>query len=70
MGDGATLWQLIEKENAHIYVCGDASNMAKDVHTALLKVFVGHGGLSESQASEYLEALGKKARYERDVWVT
>eukprot|EP00731_Ephydatia_muelleri_P028222 Em0019g1095a len=70
IGDGATLWQLIEKQNAHIYVCGDASNMAKDVHTALLKVFVGHGGLSESQATEYLEALGKKARYERDVWVT
>ncbi len=34
---GAELWRWIN-DGAHIYVCGDANRMAKDVEQALLEV--------------------------------
>jgi sulfite reductase (NADPH) flavoprotein alpha-component len=42
--------------------------MAKDVEAALLEIFREHGGLSEAGAAEYLGALRKAGRYQRDVY--
>ena len=44
--------------------------MAGDVHQALLKVFQEQGGMGDTQAHSYMEALEKAERYQRDVWVT
>jgi len=53
---------------AYFYVCGDASRMAKSVEQALLDaIAVGSGGTLE-QAAEYLEAMKKQKRYQRDVY--
>ena len=41
---GAELWRWIN-DGAHIYVCGDANRMAKDVEQALLEVIAEFGGM-------------------------
>jgi sulfite reductase (NADPH) flavoprotein alpha-component len=56
------------QEGAHLYVCGDASRMAKDVHAALIDVAVTHGGQSPDQAREWLADLLQQGRYARDVY--
>ena len=64
---GAQLWAWLQ-EGAHVYVCGDASRMAKDVDAALREVVSGHGGMSADAANEYVSALGRDKRYVRDVY--
>jgi len=53
---------------AHIYVCGDASAMADDVHEAIRGVLRSEGGLSDDQASAQLDELRTTGRYQRDVY--
>ncbi len=52
----------------YIYICGDASRMAKDVDKAIHKVVETAGGLSEEEAVAYVDALKKAKRYLRDVY--
>ncbi|WP_243049232.1 assimilatory sulfite reductase (NADPH) flavoprotein subunit [Dyella sp. RRB7] len=56
------------RDGAHLYVCGDASRMARDVHAALIEVAVTHGGQSPDQAREWLAGLLQQGRYARDVY--
>ncbi|KAF4108336.1 NADPH--cytochrome P450 reductase isoform X1 [Onychostoma macrolepis] len=62
------LWKLIHSNNAHIYVCGDARNMARDVHTAFYAIAEEVGGLTHTQAVDYFKKLMTKGRYSQDVW--
>ena len=32
------LWEMIGKKGGHVYVCGDAKMMAKDVHNIIVEV--------------------------------
>jgi sulfite reductase (NADPH) flavoprotein alpha-component len=64
---GAELWRWIQ-EGAHIYVCGDANRMAKDVEQVLLDVVAEHGAMDTEQADEYLSELRLARRYQRDVY--
>ncbi|WP_245650204.1 diflavin oxidoreductase [Millisia brevis] len=64
---GADLYAWLE-EGAQLYVCGDATRMAKDVDTALHRIVGEHGGLSDDAAEDYLSALRKDKRYLRDVY--
>jgi len=63
----AQLWDWI-KDGAHIYVCGDASRMAKDVDQALRDIATAHGDLDPDEASVYLKTLASERRYARDVY--
>ncbi len=65
--NGAELWQWIQ-QGAHIYVCGDANNMAKAVETALLELISTHGQLDADDADAYLDQLRDDRRYQRDVY--
>ncbi len=56
------------EEGGHIYICGDASRMAKDVDKAIHKAVELAGGKSEEDAKAYVEALKKEKRYLRDVY--
>jgi sulfite reductase (NADPH) flavoprotein alpha-component len=49
-------------------VCGDASNMAPDVHEALISVVSEEGRLSREAAEAYLRSLERDHRYQRDVY--
>ncbi len=61
-----TLWQWLE-DGASIYVCDDATRMAKDVHRALVKVVETAGEKSAEEAEKHLQALPESHRYHRDV---
>ena len=60
-------WTWLE-DGAHVYVCGDARRMAKDVDTALHEVIRKAGGKSPEQAAEYVQKLKTGKRYQRDVY--
>jgi sulfite reductase (NADPH) flavoprotein alpha-component len=63
----AELYAWLER-GAYFYVCGDATRMAKSVETALLDaIATGSNGTLE-QAAEYLAAMKKQGRYQRDVY--
>lgn len=64
---GAELWRWIN-DGAHIYVCGDANRMAKDVEQALLEVIAEFGAMDTETADEYLSELRVERRYQRDVY--
>ena len=61
------VWSWLE-EGAHVYVCGDAKRMAKDVDAALHKIIESAGGRSAEQASQYVQAMKSAKRYQRDVY--
>ncbi len=64
---GRDLWEWIA-EGAHIYVCGDAKRMAKDVELALVDIVAQHGARSPEEASAFVTELKKKGRYQQDVY--
>ncbi|MDX1677428.1 assimilatory sulfite reductase (NADPH) flavoprotein subunit [Arsukibacterium sp.] len=63
----AELFQWLE-QGAHVYICGDANRMAKDVHQALLDIVQQQGGKSAEQAQLYLDELRVAKRYQKDVY--
>jgi sulfite reductase (NADPH) flavoprotein alpha-component len=64
---GRDLWAWIN-DGAHLYVCGDAQRMAKDVDAALTDVVAEHGGCSAAEARSFLAELKAKGRYQTDVY--
>lgn len=64
---GRDLFDWIEN-GAHVYVCGDATQMARDVHEALIDVIAEHGGRGAAQAAEYIDRVQREGRYSRDVY--
>ncbi len=63
----AELWKWLQ-EGAYFYVCGDAKRMAKDVDLALHEIIAQQGGMTPEAAAEYVKALKKAERYQRDVY--
>jgi sulfite reductase (NADPH) flavoprotein alpha-component len=63
----APIWAWLQ-EGASIYVCGDASRMAKDVHNTLHKIVEQEGNMSVEAATEFVETLKDQHRYHRDVY--
>jgi sulfite reductase (NADPH) flavoprotein alpha-component len=53
------------ESGAHLYVCGDATRMARDVHAALVDIVATHGA---RDGDEYLAQLQQQGRYARDVY--
>jgi sulfite reductase (NADPH) flavoprotein alpha-component len=63
----AELWRWLE-DGAHLYVCGDAKRMAKDVDAALHEIIQKAGGKSADDAKAYVAKLKSDKRYQRDVY--
>nr|WP_036496675.1 bifunctional nitrate reductase/sulfite reductase flavoprotein subunit alpha [Nocardia sp. BMG111209] len=64
---GAELWSWL-RDGGHLYVCGDAARMAKDVDDALLTLARVHGKLDEDGALAFKKQLAAEKRYLRDVY--
>ena len=64
---GRDLWSWLA-DGAHIYVCGDAKRMAKDVEIALVDIVAQHGARSAEDATAFVTDLKKKGRYQQDVY--
>ncbi|EPY83948.1 NADPH--cytochrome P450 reductase isoform 3-like protein [Camelus ferus] len=66
--DKEHLWKLIHDGGAHIYVCGDARNMARDVQNTFYDIVAEQGAMEHAQAVDYVKKLMTKGRYSLDVW--
>jgi sulfite reductase (NADPH) flavoprotein alpha-component len=64
---GRELWSWIA-DGAHVYVCGDAQRMAKDVERALIDIVAAHGARSTNEAITFVAELKKAGRYQMDVY--
>jgi sulfite reductase (NADPH) flavoprotein alpha-component len=66
---GAEVWEWFER-GAYFYICGDKKYMAKDVHQALIDIAQEHGGMSEADATHFIEKtmMREEKRYLRDVY--
>ncbi|HEY4774552.1 MAG TPA: sulfite reductase subunit alpha [Xanthobacteraceae bacterium] len=64
---GRDIWAWLA-EGAHVYVCGDAKRMAKDVERALVEVVAQHGARAVDEAIAFVADLKKKGRYQQDVY--
>ncbi|CAH1231416.1 POR [Branchiostoma lanceolatum] len=62
-----TVWNLLN-DGAHVYVCGDARHMAHDVDMVLHDIVEERGGMTQSQAKDFIKGLRNKGRYACDVW--
>ncbi len=56
------------KNGAYVYVCGDESKMAKDVHEALIEILKKENNISFEESEKLLDQLRKDGRYLRDVY--
>jgi NADPH-ferrihemoprotein reductase len=65
--EAKALWPLLEG-GAYLYVCGDAKNMAKDVHRALISLVQKGKKCSGTAAEAWVKAMQDAGRYQRDVW--
>jgi sulfite reductase (NADPH) flavoprotein alpha-component len=63
----SSFWNWLQ-DGASVYVCGDASRMAKDVHSALHTIVEKQGNMSSAAAEEYVQSLKEQHRYHRDVY--
>jgi sulfite reductase (NADPH) flavoprotein alpha-component len=64
---GREVWTWIA-DGAHIYVCGDAQRMAKDVERALIDIVAAHGARTTNEAVHFIAELKKAGRYQADVY--
>jgi sulfite reductase (NADPH) flavoprotein alpha-component len=64
---GRELWTWLA-EGAHVYICGDAKRMAKDVERALVDIVAQFGARSTDEAVAFVGELKKKGRLQQDVY--
>jgi sulfite reductase (NADPH) flavoprotein alpha-component len=64
---GRDLWAWLA-DGAHIYVCGDAKHMAKDVEAALIEVVATFGLRSTNEAIGFVAEMKKSGHYQQDVY--
>jgi len=64
---GRDLWAWLA-DGAHVYVCGDAKRMARDVEGALVEIVAQHGARSTDEAIAFVANLKKTGRYQQDVY--
>lgn len=62
-----SFWQWLQ-EGASLYVCGDATRMAKDVDAALHTIVEQQGNFDQEAARDYVQRLKDENRYHRDVY--
>jgi sulfite reductase (NADPH) flavoprotein alpha-component len=64
---GRDLWAWLA-DGAHVYVCGDAKRMARDVEGALVEIVAQHGARTTDDAIAFVAQLKKSGRYQQDVY--
>lgn len=65
--NAAELWSWLDA-GAHVYVCGDAKRMARDVDQELQSIVAEHGRMAPPAAKAFVAGLAKDGRYQRDVY--
>ncbi len=65
--NAAELYKWIS-DGGYVFVCGDASQMARDVDETLRGIIAEHGDRSVKNAATYVKAMAAEGRYVRDVY--
>lgn len=67
---GQELCRLLLHQNAHVYVCGDAKNMARGVYASFRDILDGCGEVlgHTNNGEEFLNGLKQERRWMEDVW--
>jgi sulfite reductase (NADPH) flavoprotein alpha-component len=65
--EAAQMWRWLE-DGASVYVCGDATRMARDVDAALHTIVGQQGNLDAEAARDYVQQMKDDRRYQRDVY--
>lgn len=63
----AELWSWLQ-EGAVLYLCGDATRMAKDVEATLLQIAQDQGAMPADKATAWLDDLTRQRRFRKDVY--
>ena len=63
----AATWNLLDRDQAHVYVCG-AVRMGHDVSETLQTIVAEQGNLSLDEAKQYLARLGHEGRFVQELW--
>jgi sulfite reductase (NADPH) flavoprotein alpha-component len=61
------IWSWL-KEGAYVFVCGNASKMAKDVDQTLQAIIGKEGGYPPADVKNFIKELKKTNRYQRDIY--
>ncbi|KAI2795909.1 hypothetical protein BLOT_016382 [Blomia tropicalis] len=61
-------WEVIGEKNGHLYICGDARTMAREVKEIILETIQTHGNRTRKEAEDYLKRMDSQRRYSADVW--
>jgi sulfite reductase (NADPH) flavoprotein alpha-component len=64
---GRDLWSWLN-DGAHLYVCGDALRMAKDVESVLTEIVAQESGRTPAEAAKFVAELKAQGRYQADVY--
>ncbi|WP_051303128.1 flavodoxin domain-containing protein [Psychromonas aquimarina] len=56
------------EQGAHIYICGDRSNMAVGVEDAIVRVIELQGSMSRGRALSYLASMKQEKRFLTDIY--
>ena len=64
---GREVWTWLA-DGAHVYICGDAKRMAKDVERALVDIVAQFGARTTDEAVAFVADLKKKGRFQQDVY--
>ena len=64
---GREVWTWLA-DGAHVYICGDAKRMAKDVERALVDIVAQFGARSTDEAISFVGELKKKGRFQQDAY--
>ena len=62
------LFELVYKQHAIIYVCGDSHGMGKSVRDNWIKIFRQEGAMNTEEAHNYLKLLHEQKRYQEDIY--
>jgi sulfite reductase alpha subunit-like flavoprotein len=69
---GKNLVDLIMKQDASIYICGDGNHMARDVQTAIATLIAPHLVTDDSATTvtgkDYIEGMKQKSKFVLDIW--
>ncbi|MES1914358.1 MAG: hypothetical protein MHM6MM_006443 [Cercozoa sp. M6MM] len=64
---GERLFELIDKHNAHVYVCG-ATGMGRSVRDAFVHIIETQSGMTSGNAVEYVHKMQSDGRYVQELW--
>ena len=66
--ENAALVSDLLKQKANIYVCGDASNMAREVSSTVAQILAEDRGVPVEKGEEIVKQMRSNGSYQEDVW--